>query len=72
MEPEMHPTPESTSISEIGYDEANEEVWVRIGNSSPYIYSGVPSIVWQDFRAAPSKGVFFNQVIKPGYSCRRA
>ena len=48
MGPEMEPTPESSSIEEIGYDADAEEVWVRFGGSGLYAYSGVPEVVWDD------------------------
>ena len=72
MQPEMEYTPESESVEEIGYDADGEEVWVRFKRSGLYVYSGVPSIVWEDFRAAPSKGRFVNEVLKPSYPYRRA
>jgi hypothetical protein len=70
-DPEMKPTPESSNVLEIGYDEMNEEVWVCFDKSGLYIYSNVPAVVWHDFEAAPSKGSFVNQVLKPGYPYRR-
>ena len=72
MEPEMHATPESSTIAEIGYDEVNEEVWARFTSGNLYVYSGVPPVVWEDFFGAPSKGSFLNQVLRPGYPYRRA
>jgi hypothetical protein len=72
MEPEMHPTPGSSSIAEIGYDDVNEEVWVRFSKSGLYIYSSVPPVVWEEFLSAPSKGSYVNQVLRPGYPYRRA
>jgi hypothetical protein len=72
MQPEMEPTPESSNVEEIGYDADAEEVWVRFRGSGFYVYSGVPAVVWEDFRAAPSKGSFVNAVLKPTYPYHRA
>jgi hypothetical protein len=71
MGPEMEPTPESSSIEEIGYDADAEEVWVRFGGSGLYAYSGVPEVVWDDLRRSPSKGGFVNSVLKPSYPYRQ-
>ncbi len=72
MIPEMLPTPESTSVVEIGYDDQAEEVWVTFDKSGTYIYSQVPQVVWDEFRSASSKGNFVNTVLKPAYAYRRA
>ncbi len=69
MQPDMEPTPESSNVEEIGYDADAEEVWVRFRGSGCYVYSGVPAVVYEDFCAAPSKGSFVNQVLKPAYPC---
>lgn len=71
MQPEMEHTPESSNVEEIGYDADAEEVWVRFKGSGFYVYSGVPAVVWEDFRAASSKGGFVNEVLKPSYPCHQ-
>jgi KTSC domain len=68
--PEMIPTPESSSIEEIGYDADAEEVYVRYRPGGLYAYLGVPGVVWEELLAAPSKGTYVNEVIK-GYPYRR-
>jgi hypothetical protein len=72
MDPEMRPTPESSSVIEVGYDDVNEEVWVRFSKGGLYIYSSVPHVVWEELLNAPSKGSYVNQVLRPGYAYRRA
>lgn len=65
MRPYMIPTPESSSLSEIGYDPATEEVCVTFRESgSTYIYSHVTAVVWTEFVTAASKGSFLNDVLK--------
>jgi hypothetical protein len=71
MGPEMYPTPESSNIAEIGYDDDAAEAWVRFHSSHVYAYFPVPPVVWEEFRSAGSKGRFLNEVLKPSYACRR-
>lgn len=70
MTPEMIPTPDSSSVEEIGYDAEAEEVFVRYREGGLYAYIGVPTVVWDELRAAPSTGTYVNRVIK-GYAYRR-
>jgi KTSC domain len=67
---EMLLTPGSSSIEEIGYDAEAEELFVRYMSGRLYAYLGVPAVVWDQLRAAPSTGTFVNRVIK-GYPYRR-
>ena len=55
----------------IGYDAEADEVYVDFHGSGTYVYSGVPSIVFEEFEHAASKGKFVNEVLKPRYVCRR-
>jgi KTSC domain len=61
----------SSNVASIGYDADVEEVYVEFLESGVYAYSGVPLPVFQDFQAAPSKGTFVNQILKPSYPYRR-
>jgi hypothetical protein len=38
-----------------------------VRQSKIYFYPVVPRTVWTGLLAAPSKGTFYHQVIKPGY-----
>jgi lysyl-tRNA synthetase class 2 len=71
MTPEMIPTPESTTVLEIGYDEDLSEVWVAFDSGSTYVYSDVSRAVWDEFQAAPSKGQFVAYVLRGAYQYRR-
>lgn len=71
MTPTMIPTPESSTVLEIGYDESLEEAWVTFQTSGTYIYSQVAAVVWAEFVAADSKGTFVNNVLKGAYPYRR-
>jgi len=57
----------STSIAEIGYDDGRKILVVAFVSGSIYRYRGVSEDVFEDFRAAPSKGAFFNEHIKGAY-----
>ena len=70
MTPEMVPTPESSSIEEVGYDAEAEEIFVRYKSGGLYAYLGVPAVIWDELRGAPSTGSFVNQVVK-GYPYRQ-
>ena len=76
--PVMIPTPESSNVEEIGYDEKELVLWVRFtakGNSasSLYWYSGITQDVWESFLGSPSKGQFVWQVLRAqGYEYGRA
>lgn len=44
----------SSNIESIGYDEQNEQVYVRFLNGSLYVYKGVPLHEFENLRDAPS------------------
>jgi len=58
---------DSVSIEAIGYDVDSQELHVRFVSGETYMYSGVPSNVFDAFVSAPSKGSYFNREIKPAY-----
>ena len=57
----------SRSIAAIGYDDDAEILEVEFVSGSVYRYRGVSQDVFEDFRRAPSKGIFFNRHIKEAY-----
>ena len=57
----------STSIAAIGYNAAGETLEVEFVTGRVYRYRGVEADVFEDFRAASSKGTFFNENIKDAY-----
>ena len=71
MSVEWHETPESEPIEAIGYDEPNEEAWVRFRSGSTYAYSNVPAGVFEQFRTSDSKGGFVNRELRGVYPDRR-
>lgn len=57
----------SESIAAIGYDDDAEALEIEFVSGAVYRYSGVPQDVFEDLREAPSKGAFFNRLIKDAY-----
>ena len=65
----MERTPVSSSnISAIGYDADNQALEVEFTNGSVYSYSGVPSVEYEGFMNAGSKGTYLRANIKNRYS----
>lgn len=65
-------TVDSSAISEIGYDEKKQLLFIRFRDSGvAYIYEDVPSSVWKAFKGASSLGSYFNKSIKGQYESIR-
>lgn len=66
--------PQSTAIYRASYHKG-DQVLLLFFKSNPgkgYIYGGVPSSVWQGLKQAPSKGRYYNAVIRGRYGYRLA
>ena len=61
----------STAIEHMGYDEGAHELHVTFVGGEAYTYYQVPKHVYTAFRAASSKGQYFNLWIKDRYDFRR-
>lgn len=61
----------SSNVSRISYEESNSTLEVEFHNGSIYQYYDVGVNVWQDFKAAPSKGQFIHQNLKGKYRYAR-
>ena len=57
----------STAIHSLAYDTATRELSVTFVSGRRYVYENVPPVVFTDFKAAESKGTFFNQSIRDIY-----
>ncbi len=68
--PEMIPV-SSSNIENIGYDEQNEQVYVRFLNGSLYVYKGVPLHEFENLRDAPSLGSYLHRNYKNVYPYER-
>jgi hypothetical protein len=64
-------TPESSWIGSGEYYHADGLGYfilnVKTGSRKSYIHQGVPGSVWEGFRAAPSKGRYYNRNLKGRY-----
>ena len=61
----------SSNIESIGYDEQNEQVYVRFLNGSLYVYKGVPLHEFENLRDAPSLGSYLHRNYKSVYPYER-
>ena len=66
---------QSSAISEIGYDESTETLFIRFtrktGKGTVYAYTLFSLEDWQRFKSAESFGTYYNQNIKGKYPSRR-
>jgi hypothetical protein len=60
----------SSAIRSLFYDSAKSELWVTFVTGRRYVYSEVPSDVFDAFKTAESRGTFFNQEIRDRYAYR--
>lgn len=68
----MNITPvESTTLATVAYDETRELLRLEFCSHSIYQYLGVPAIVHHGLLKAPSKGRYFNQVIRGRFPYKR-
>ncbi len=58
----------STSITAGGYDARSRTLRLRYIGGDTYDYRPVPSAVFEELLAAPSKGRFVNWHVKPNYA----
>lgn len=70
MIPEMTPV-NSSNIAEVGYNEENQEVYVRFLNNSLYVYKGVPVFEYEGLINSPSLGSYINRNYKSVYPYER-
>lgn len=68
--PRLSPV-ESSSIAAVGYDAAEQTLWVRFVNGATYRYRDVPPATYEDFMRAESKGRYFNSEIRDLYQFDR-
>jgi hypothetical protein len=64
-------TVESTTLAAVGYDENLKRLQLEFCSRAVYLYFGVPAPVVEALLDAPSKGRYFNGVIRGRYPYRR-
>lgn len=61
---------ESTTLVTVAYDEALGVLQLEFRSGAIYRYFGVPATVYDGLLSAPSKGNYFNQVIRGHFPYR--
>jgi len=64
-------TVESTTFATVGYDENLKRLQLEFCSRAVYLYFGVPAAVVEALLDAPSKGRYFNGVIRGRYPHRQ-
>jgi len=64
-------SPESSNISRFGYDEGNQILAVEFKSGTTYEYYDVPESLFDEMKAAQSKGQYLAQRIKGAYRYAR-
>lgn len=62
---------QSSNIESVGYDENDQEVYVKFLNGSVYVYRGVPLHDFEGLRDAPSVGSYLHRNFKNVYAYER-
>lgn len=57
----------SSCVASIDYNEKTQQLTVYFVKGGEHTYSGVPKTVYDGFLVAPSKGKYFNAVVRPNY-----
>lgn len=74
--PESFESPESSNVAGAQYDSLSQSLTVRFKSKEPKpeaVYRStipVPPTTWVEFLHAPSKGAFYNQIIRPQFDMR--
>jgi hypothetical protein len=58
----------SSVIRSFLYDPETSELWVTFVSGRRYVYADVPQDVFDAFKAASSRGTFFNSEIRDDYA----
>lgn len=62
---------DSTAIRQIDYQPEHGKLFVTFHDGDEYVYVGVPLRVTEAFERAPSKGRFFQRMIRDRYPYNR-
>jgi len=58
---------DSSSLKSVGYDASAQTLEVEFHHGAVYVYLDVPQDVFEELKAAESKGLFFNSNIRDRY-----
>jgi hypothetical protein len=70
MEPKWTSVTSST-IGAVAYAPIERRLRIRFRSGAIYEYDGVPSVIYEELLAAPSKDGYFSEYIRPDYLYRR-
>ena len=62
---------DSSCVDSVAYESKTRELKVKFPSGVVYLYEGVEPKTYQNFIDSPSKGRFFNSVIKPKYNASK-
>jgi hypothetical protein len=62
---------DSTAIRQIDYEPEHGKLFVTFHDGDEYVYVGVPPRITEAFTRAPSKGRFFQRMIRDRYPYNR-
>ena len=65
-------TPGSTSIQSVDYDLTSRQMRITFKSGERYVYYNVPPSVYKGFENAPSKGKYFQRIVRSRFSFRKA
>jgi hypothetical protein len=68
--PQMIPV-NSSNVAEVGYDDANQSVYVRFLDGGLYVYRGVPQFAFDGLLNASSVGSYLHRNFKNVYAYER-
>lgn len=61
----------SSTLEAVAYDPAGKRLLIRFRTGAIYEYHDVPPVVYEELLAAPSKGGYFSEFVRPDYPYRR-
>ena len=61
----------SSILVAVAYDPAEGRLRIRFRTGAIFDYDGVPPVVYDELLAAPSKGAYFAEYIRPEFPYRR-
>lgn len=64
-------TPESSNVTRFRYDENTQMLTVEFKNGTAYNYFDIPVAIFEQMKAASSKGQFLAQNVKGSYRYAR-
>jgi hypothetical protein len=70
MEPRWTPLA-SSLLDAVAYDAAGKRLRIRFRSGAVFEYDAVRPVVYDELLAAPSKGGYFSEYIRPDYLYRR-